>query len=247
MAVEIPPGAVSEPEAIPPPPSEPPALLSPSPPPAASPYPPPYPLPSAPRRRRSLLWYTTMLIAVVVTLGAFGLLFIDDQSWQRQANQLKQQNDSLQEQLVTAQTNNSDLQQQLQAAQAEMKHPKLELWNVDERIDDPDHYLAGGVPDTFTYHLDATSSGPMNVSVVTFEQFVAGIECVDQGRGNTNYCLHHSGTTKSFLLVRSVAYDFHLAEGCAGYMVVFTAPSAVTVHPDVSVTYNPAPTFTGDC
>jgi hypothetical protein len=52
---------------------------------------------------------------------------------------------------------------------------------------------------------------------------------------------------KSFLDIRSVSYDFHLAEGCAGYMVVFTAPSPVTVNPDVSVTYNPAPTFTGEC
>jgi hypothetical protein len=209
--------------------------------------PPPPPPPPAPRRKRNLVWTAAMLVAVVVTLGAFGLLFVDDQNWQHQANQLSQQNDSLHQQLLTAQTTDTDQQNQIKDLQAQLQHPKLELWNVDEKIDDADHYLAGGVPDTFTYHLNATATGPMNVSIVTFEQFVAGIECVDQGRGNTNYCLHHSGTVKSFLGVRSVSFDFHLAEGCAGYMVVFTAPGPVTVHPDVSVTYNPAPTFTGEC
>jgi len=44
-----------------------------------------------------------------------------------------------------------------------------------------------------------------------------------------------------------VNFDFHQAEGCANYLVVFTAGRAVTVTPNVSVTYNPAPTFTGDC
>jgi hypothetical protein len=213
-------------------------------PPPAWPVPPP---PVAPRPRRNLLWYLAASVAIVVTLAGFGLLYIDDRNWQQQANDLRQQNQSLHAQVLTAQTNASDAQQQIKQLQAQLQHPNLGIWNVPEKIDDADHYLAGGIPDTFTYHLVATSTGPMNVSIVTFEQFVAGIECVDQGRGNTNYCLHHSGTVKSFLDIRSVSYDFHLAEGCAGYMVVFTAPSPVMVNPDVSVTYNPAPTFTGEC
>jgi hypothetical protein len=118
---------------------------------------------------------------------------------------------------------------------------------VPEKIDGPDWYLAGGIPDTFTYHLNATSTGAMSVSILTFEQFAAAIECVDAGKGSSNYCMHHSGTVKSWLEVRSVSYDFHLAEGCAGYMAVFTSGSSVTVMPDVSVTYNPASTFTGVC
>lgn len=209
------------------------------------PIPPPPPVP--PRRRRNVLWYLAVSVAIVVTLAGFGLLYVDDQSWQQQASQLRQQNQSLHEQVLTAQTDASDAQQQVKQLQTQLQHPSLGIWNVPEKIDDSDHYLAGGIPDTFTYHLVATSTGSMNVSILTFEQFVAGIECVDQGRGNTNYCLHHSGTVKSFLNIRSVSYDFHLAEGCAGYMVVFTAPTPVTVNPDVSVTYNPAPTFTGEC
>jgi len=200
-----------------------------------------------PRRRRSLLWYAALLVAVAVTLGGLGLLYVDDQSWQQQAGQLRHDNASLHEQLLTSQTAASDAQDQVKSLQAELQHPSLGLWNVPEKINGPDWYLAGGVPDTFTYHLNATATGPMNVSILTFEQFAAGIECVDAGRGDANYCLNHSGTVKSWLSVRSVSYDFHLAEGCAGYMAVFTAPAAVTVNPDVSVTYNPAPTFTGEC
>ncbi len=220
-----------------------------------APLPSPPPAAVAPRRRRSLFWYAAMLVAVVVTLGGFGMLYVDDQSWQRDAAQLREDNGSLHEQLLTSQAAASDAQQQVKDLQAELKHPNLGLWNVPEKINGPDWYLAGGVPDTFTYHLNATATGPMNVSIVTFEQFAAGLKCVDDGQSDANYCLHHPQVAdqkvgppvKSFLGVRSVSYDFHLAEGCAGYMVVFTAPSAVTVNPDVSVTYNPAPTFTGEC
>jgi hypothetical protein len=72
---------------------------------------------------------------------------------------------------------------------------------------------------------------------------------VDGGAGDTDYCMHHTakGQVQSWLNVTSVSYDFHLAEGCAGYMAVWTSSTSITVNPDVSVTYNPAPTFTGAC
>jgi hypothetical protein len=216
-------------------------------PPAYSPAPAP-PL-QPPRRQPNLLWYASLLIALIVVLGGFGLLYGDDMSWQRQALQLSRENAALHSQLLTAQTSLSDTQQQVTTLQAELQHPHVGIWNVQQQIKGADWYLAGGVPDTFTYHLRATSSGPMSVSILTFEQFAAAIECVDNGDGNTNYCMHHSrkGTVKSWLNVTSVNYDFHEAEGCANYLVVFTAANAITVSPDVSVTYNPASTFTGDC
>ena len=228
---------------IPPPPVEPPAE-------ELRPPPPPPPPPVAPPRRRpNLLWYGALLLAVVVTLGGFGMLYSDDLSWQRQTHDLTRQNAALSEQLLTAQTSLADTQQQVTNLQAELQHPLLGIWNVQQKIDGADWYLAGGVPDTFTYHLNATATGPMSVSILTFEQFAAAIECIDNGAGNTNYCMHHSrkGTVKSWLNVTSVSYDFHDAEGCANYMAVFTAARPVTVTPDVSVTYNPARTFTGDC
>jgi hypothetical protein len=201
------------------------------------------------RRRPNLLWYGALFVALVVTLGGFGLLYADDMSWQRQTHDLTRENAALSEHLLTAQTSLSDAQKQVTNLQAELQHPHLGIWNVQQKIDGPDWYLAGGVPDTFTYHLNATASGPMSVSILTFEQFAAAIECVDNGVNNTNYCMHHSrkGTIKSWLNVTSVSYDFHDAEGCANYLVVFTSASAITVSPDVSVTYNPSSSFTGDC
>jgi len=201
------------------------------------------------RRRPNLFWYGALFVAVVVTLGGFGMLYADDMSWQRQTRDLTRENAALSEQLLTSQTSLSDTQKQVTTLQAELQHPHLGIWNVQQKIDGADWYLAGGVPDTFTYHLNATASGPMSVSILTFEQFAAAIECVDNGGGNTNYCMHHSkkGTVKSWLDVTSVSYDFHDAEGCANYLVVFTSASAITVSPDVSVTYNPSSSFTGDC
>jgi hypothetical protein len=87
----------------------------------------------------------------------------------------------------------------------------------------------------------------MDVSILSFEQFGSAILCVENGVGPTDYCMHHSGATNSWLGVTSVSTDFHLSEGCAGYMVVITAPRPVTVIPNVSVTYNPALHATGTC
>jgi hypothetical protein len=242
VAVESPLVADEAPDPIPAPPAEPPAA-------ELRPPPPPPPPVAPPRRRPNLLWYGALLLALVVTLGGFGMLYSDDLSWQRQTHDLTRQNAALSEQLLTAQTSLADTQKQVTNLEAELRHPLLGIWNVKQKIDGVDWYLAGGVPDTFTYHLNATATGPMSVSILTFEQFAAAIECIDNGVGNTNYCMHHSrkGAVKSWLSVTSVSYDFHDAEGCANYMVVFTAARPVTVAPDVSVTYNPAPTFTGDC
>jgi len=54
---------------------------------------------------------------------------------------------------------------------AELEHPTLTIWNSPQVLKDPSWYLAGGIPDTFTYHLNATSNGPMSVSIMTFEQW----------------------------------------------------------------------------
>ena len=204
-------------------------------------------------RRR---WFTASLaIAVLVTAGGLALLYNDDRAFQDQARSLTNENESLQGQVIGIQGeltatkgSLSTAESDLAAARAELKHPHLGIWNVRQTIQGPTYYLAAGVPDTFTYHLRLKSTGAMNVSIVSFEQFSAAVRCIQNGAGNTNWCMHHAGPpTLSWLGVTSVTSDFHEAEGCAAYMLVITAPSRVTVTPDVSVTYNPASHVTGSC
>jgi len=184
---------------------------------------------------------------VIVTLGGLGLLYQDDVSWQRQAGDLSRQNTTLREQLVTSQSNLTTARQTIQDLKTEAQHPNLGIWNVPQTIQGPDWNLLGNVPDTFTYHLHATSTGPMSVSILTVEEYATAIECVHTGLGRTNDCMHRKPTVISWLNVRSVDYDFHLGEGCADYIVVFTAAEKVIVSPNVSVTYNPASAVTGAC
>lgn len=211
--------------------------------------------PAAPPMSTARRWWTGALaLAVLVTAGGLWLLYNDDVSFQNalrtrttENESLQGQNLILQGQLTTTQGNLTTAQADLAAAQAELAHPHLGIWNVRQSIQGPTYYLAAGVPDTFTYHLRLQSTGPMNVSIVSFDQFSLAVRCIENGVGPTNYCMHHSGAAVSWLGVRAINSDFHLAEGCAAYLVVITAPGRVTVTPDVSVTYNPASHATGTC
>ncbi|HEV1996713.1 MAG TPA: hypothetical protein VGR61_01095 [Candidatus Dormibacteraeota bacterium] len=222
-------------------------------PPRAEPYARPVYAQSTNRRR---WWTASLALAVLVTAGGLGLLYLDDHSFQNQAQSLTTDNESLQGQILGIQGELTatkgtltTTQADLAAVRAELAHPNLGIWNVKQTLQGPSYYLAAGVPDTFTYHLRLKSTGAMNVSILSFDQFSAAVKCIENGAGDTNWCMHHSGTGTAYsqLGVTSVSYDFHQAEGCAAYMVVITAPGKVTITPDVSVTYNPASKATGTC
>ncbi|TMB46752.1 MAG: hypothetical protein E6J53_04380 [Chloroflexi bacterium] len=205
-------------------------------------------------RRERTLFALALAGALLVSAGGIGLLYADDTNNQAKIHGLTLRNESLtgrtqnlEDQLKTTQTNLTATLGQLAETKAELEHPHLTIWNVPQQLKGPTWYLAGGVPDTFTYHLQATSTGPMSVSILTLEQWGKAITCIDGGAGTTNYCMHHSGVAISWLNVTSVNYDFHMAEGCADYLAVFTAASTITVTPNVSVTYNPASGSTGAC
>jgi hypothetical protein len=226
----------------PPPPAEPalPATLTPN------------PVSAVPLGRR--MWTASLAAALLVASAGLGLLYVDDASSQNsnralmgQNTTLRGENDSLQSDLTTTKDTLSKTQTDLTAAQAELMHPTLGIWNVAVTVQNSSSYLAAGVPDTFTYHLKLTSSGPMNVSIVSVHQFSLAVTCVQDGAGPTNYCMHHNGAAQSWLSTTSVTADFHEAEGCGGYLLVITAASAITVTPNVSVTYNPASKATGVC
>jgi len=208
----------------------------------------------APILTREKVWLAALTAVVLLTAGAFALLYNDDVGFQNLDRSLTNQNASLtgrnlilQGQLTTTQTGLADANTQLAAANAELKHPHLGIWNVPQQVSGPTYYLAAGVPDTFTYNLHLASNGPMNVSIVSFEQFKAAVLCVENGVANTNWCMHHNGSAIGWSNQTAISYDFHEAEGCAAYMLVITAASQVTVTPDVSVTYNPATHATGTC
>lgn len=200
-------------------------------------------------------WWTIALTATLLITGSgIGLLYVDDTNNQNTIHSLTLANESLtgrnqilHDQLNTTQTNLSATLGELAKTKAELEHPHLTIWNVPQQLKGPSWYLAGGIPDTFTYHLQATSTGPMSVSILTLEQWSKATRCVDSGANYTNWCMHHSGSVIGWLGVTSVNYDFHLAEGCADYLSVFTSASAITVTPNVSITYNPATSATGAC
>lgn len=200
------------------------------------------------------LWTIALAGALLITVAGLGLLYMDDSNNQATIKSLNLKNESLtgrnlilEDQLKSTQTNLTATLGELAKTKAELEHPHLTIWNVPQQLKGSSWYLAGGIPDTFTYHLEATSTGAMSVSIMTLEQWAAAIGCVDSGAGTTNYCMHHRGTVQSWLNVTSVNYDFHLSEGCADYIAVFTSATSVTVTPNVSVTYNPATSSTGAC
>lgn len=205
-----------------------------------------------PRARR--LWIAALAGALVLTAGGLGVLYVDDTNAQNAAHELMLKNSSLtgrnqilQTQLTATQHELTTSQGQVTSLSAELAHPTLGVWNVQQTISGATFYLAAGVPDTFTYHLKLTSTGPMSVSILSIHQFGDAVRCVETGGGSTNWCMHHSGSANGWLSTTSVNFDFHLAEGCAAYLLVITAAGNVTVTPDVSVTYNPATAATGAC
>jgi len=133
------------------------------------------PLAAIPEARR---WTLALAGALLVAAVGMGLLYADDTANQATIRSLTLHNESLtgrnltlEDQLKTTQTNLTASLGELAKTRAELEHPHLTIWNVPQQIKGSTWYLAGGIPDTFTYHLKATSTGPMSVSILTFEQW----------------------------------------------------------------------------
>ncbi len=204
------------------------------------------------RRRR--WWAIALAATLVITAGGVGLLYTDDVNNQAQVRALTLQTESLNgrnqilnDQLKTTQDNLTATLGQLAQAKADLEHPNLMLWTLPEPIKGANYWLEGGIPDTFTYHLHVTSTGPMSVSILTFSDYAKASQCVNSGGGTAYYCMNYSGSVIGWMNKTQIDYDFHLAEGCAGYMAVFTSTTSITVKPNIGITYNPASKLTGVC
>jgi hypothetical protein len=210
-----------------------------------------------------LPWILPVALVVLVVVGSAAILYVAYQNnasltrqlsdsrvrtgeLERKTTELQDRNRDLEGQVLAANQQAAQLQTRVGQLEAELREPTKTIWNVAQILEGPDSYLAGGVPDTFTYHLRLRSDAPISVSIISFGQFAMAIDCVRLARGNTHYCMHHSGGT-NWQDITTLSYDFHDSEGCASYMSVITAVRRVTVTPDVSVTYPPAPRPTGDC
>lgn len=196
---------------------------------------------------RALLIALGLLLAFTWVGGGYALYYVirDDDAWARKAATESVQLADASRKYAQLQAGKTAVDQELQATKSDLRHPTLGIWNVNATIANSTAYLVGGMPDTFTYHLKFTSDAPVTVTYMTSHDFAAAIRCVEQGNGSSHVCL--GGTGKGWHDVTSLNVDIHEAEGCADYMVIFTAPGPATVHPDVSVTYNPAPAATGAC
>jgi hypothetical protein len=160
-------------------------------------------------------------------------------SYQTQLQSSEVQNSQLQYQVSQLQSQNTYLSNQVQSLNLQGAHPTLTLWTLPQSVA-AGHYLYGGVPDTFTYHVSFTSTVPITVYILDGAQFAQFYTSGLSGISTSYY---------SFSATTSLSDGiFHLAEGCAAYVAVyhFNGQSG-TIYPDVTVQYNPASTLTGAC
>lgn len=155
-----------------------------------------------------------------------------------------------------------DLEQQLKTAQAEAKNPTVGIWNDcgGSCAIAPASYRVGTIPDTFTYHLKFTSDVSVDAYFLTVEEYARFSNCPGYIRPSAGqnriaacagaWALNGQVPGDRFISGNAVNFDFHLAEGCASYLVVMfpsAAGQTADLHPDVSVSYQPASAPTGEC
>ena len=137
----------------------------------------------------------------------------------------------------------SDLQKQVADLNKKVANPTVEVWNTcggGPCQVGPQQVLLGGVPDTFVLHFSFTSTAPVTLSFLTFHQWTQFDDCNLRTSCVTSSYPTYPPSTKE-------SVDFTLGAGCAAYLYVLTATAPATVQPNVSATYQPAATVTGQC
>jgi hypothetical protein len=202
-------------------------------------------------RRWALLAALGAACLVVLTVSALltAGLWVDAQRWRAEAvtqrsNVLRQQqqlNQSLQE-MEQMRTQLHEIQAENHDLEARAANPTLAIWNscAHPCALASDRVLAGGVPDTFAFHVSYVSDVPVSLYFFSFHQWTQYDDCGFQAS-----CV--SGSYGYYPASRSRKVDFLDATGCAGYVFVMSAETAGTVTPDVKATYRPADHPTGIC
>ncbi|HEY7281151.1 MAG TPA: hypothetical protein VID47_06095 [Actinomycetota bacterium] len=135
----------------------------------------------------------------------------------------------------------SSLLGQIHSSVGDLHSPRFVLWDTCDGSTHgcpltPGWVYVGGVPDTFTYHVNFHSTVPVTVRIMSTGDYVCW---------STGTCqAHWVGWDNRTKLTNGV---FHDAEGCAAYLAVFTADQYGTFYPDIRITRNPAQIGTGVC
>lgn len=103
-------------------------------------------------------------------------------------------------------------------------------------------YWQETVPDAFAYNDVWSSTTPIMVYYLTLAQFVQFSTCTT---GINIGCV--TGSYSSVGPTMQSNDTFTLAEGCGGYIAVYTATQTGLIYPNVSITYKPASVATGTC
>ena len=201
------------------------------------------------------IWPAATLVTVGIALIGGLLLYADGAA--KLAN-LKSENAGVQSQLKSANSRIDQLSADNSSLASQAAHPTVSTWNDCGGTCTlaGNAYEVGSVPDTFTFHVELTASAPVSVGILTFREFETFDSCP------TNHSVSSAGESIQAECLRlalngaprgwigtNLNFDFHDAEGCAGYamVIVAQAPQTVTLKPNVSVTYNPAAKATGVC
>ena len=162
--------------------------------------------------------------------------------WRQASEDLRKSSEGYQQQSQAYQTQLRELQDAVDAAVGDLDHPSFSLWNACDPSPPgcpltPGHEYVGGVPDTFTYHVNFRATVPVTVWIMDVNDFICW---------ETRTCDWHAaaGWENRTSLKDAV---FHDAEGCAGYMAVFYSEESGVFYPDIRVTRNPASESTGTC
>lgn len=156
--------------------------------------------------------------------------------WKSVAEEAQQRSQEYQSQL-------QDLKAEITAAVGNLEHPHFTTWNGCGAGHDggcplkPGFRYVSGIPDTFTFHVGFRSTVPVTAWIMTTHDYACWA---------TRSCAwRYIGPTKPTTHLKEA--DFHLAEGCAGYVFVLFSDRVGTIYPEVAITRNPAAHATGAC
>jgi hypothetical protein len=211
---------------------------------------PPFPGPLAPpavpidKRHPRRLKVVAVIISVVLASLAVGAVaggVVEDNHWKPLYNAQTQTLNATQASLSSTQGLLDNLNQKIVATVGDLDHPSFVLWNTcggDAAAGcplQPGYEYIGGIPDTFTYNVNFRATVPVTVKVMDTSNFVCW-----ESRNCTAHWVEWANQT-------TLQAVFNGAEGCAGYLAVWSSTQAGTLYPDVRVTRNPSATITGAC